>query len=230
MTGNPECGKSNSLAALGQAVMRAYRPDQARLYVVDPHKLLLQGWRACIWAATSIAEADPRHGPPRWPRCWRPARRPSTSARRSWPPGVRWRGPQVFVFVNNEETIKSWYSGMSFAAGAAGYPLESVLGFLDRGKEVGLHLVVSRWIGNWGRAVASPLVGRLLQLNAVGVVVDGPRSQGGILGGVLASSQTGGGVSMSPTGWPRWCRSAWRRGGEVRCAAAVSHGRTTFPS
>jgi len=32
---------------------------------------------------------------------------------------------------------------------------------------------VARRIGNWGRTVASPLVGRLLQLSTAGVVMDG---------------------------------------------------------
>jgi S-DNA-T family DNA segregation ATPase FtsK/SpoIIIE len=71
---------------------------------------------------------------------------------------------------------------------------------LDRGKEVGLHLVVSRRIGNWGRAVASPLVGRMLQLSSQGVVMDGPRCQGEIMGGVTAASQpVGRGIYVTDT-------------------------------
>ena len=42
------------------------------------------------------------------------------------------------------------------------------------------------------RAVASPLVGRLLQLSTAGVLMDGARSQGEILGGVMAFAQPAG--------------------------------------
>jgi DNA segregation ATPase FtsK/SpoIIIE, S-DNA-T family len=189
VTGNPECGKSNALAALAQAVMRGYRPEQARIYVVDPHNCLLQVVEGDHLGGYVYRQKQVRDMAAEVAALLESRLPPEHASQAELAAGVRWRGPQVFVFVDNEETIQSWDSGMSFAPGAAGYPLEPLLGFLDRGKEVGLHLVVSRRIGNWGRAVASPLVGRLLQLTTPGVVMDGPRSQGEILGGIAASSQ-----------------------------------------
>ncbi|MGH3967649.1 MAG: FtsK/SpoIIIE domain-containing protein, partial [Mycobacterium sp.] len=40
--GRPECGLSSALATVAQSVMRVYRPDQAQIYVVDPHNDLLR--------------------------------------------------------------------------------------------------------------------------------------------------------------------------------------------
>ncbi|HUO41308.1 MAG TPA: type VII secretion protein EccCa [Mycobacterium sp.] len=192
VTGNPECGKSNALAALAQAVMRAYRPDEARIYVVDPHNSLLQVVEGAHLGGYVYRERQVRDMAAEVARVLETRLPPDHATQAELAAGVRWSGPQIFVVVDNEETIQSWDSGMSFAPGAAGYPLEPLLGFLDRGREVGLHLLVSRRIGNWGRAVASPLVGRMLQLNVPGVVMDGPRAQGEIMGGVTASTQPAG--------------------------------------
>ena len=41
-TGRPECGLSSGLATIAQSVMRVYRPDQAQIFVVDPHNNLLR--------------------------------------------------------------------------------------------------------------------------------------------------------------------------------------------
>ena len=189
VVGNPDCGKSNALATLAQAVMRAYRPDQARIFVVDPHNSLLQVVEGAHLGGYVYRQQQVRDMAAEVARLLETRLPPEHATQAELAAGVRWSGPQVFVFVDNEETIQSWDSGMSFAPGAAGYPLEPLLAFMDRGKEVGLHFVVSRRIGNWGRAVASPLVGRMLQLTTPGVVMDGPRSQGDILGGVKAASQ-----------------------------------------
>ncbi|HEX7823468.1 MAG TPA: FtsK/SpoIIIE domain-containing protein, partial [Mycobacterium sp.] len=40
--GNPECGLSNSLAAVARSVMRCYRPDEAQIYVIDPGNSLVK--------------------------------------------------------------------------------------------------------------------------------------------------------------------------------------------
>ena len=61
--------------------------------------------------------------------------------------GIRWQGRQTFVIIDREETVQGWGSG-NFMAGA--YPLEPLVPFVDRAKEVGLHLIVGRRIGTLG--------------------------------------------------------------------------------
>jgi hypothetical protein len=98
----------------------------------------------------------------------------------------RWSGPQIFVFVDREETIQSWDRG-GWQEGT-GYPLDPLVSFVDRGREVGLHLIVSRRLAQWGRAALSPLVGRLLQAKVAGVVMDGDRGEGAIIGDTKATN------------------------------------------
>ena len=40
--GNPECGLSNSLAAVARSIMRCYRPEEAQIYVIDPGNSLVR--------------------------------------------------------------------------------------------------------------------------------------------------------------------------------------------
>lgn len=40
--GNPECGVSNSVAAVARAIMRSYRPEEAQIYVIDPGNSLVR--------------------------------------------------------------------------------------------------------------------------------------------------------------------------------------------
>ena len=88
-----------------------------------------------------------------------------------------------------------WGSG-NFLAGA--YPLEPLAPFVDRAKEVGLHLIVGRRIGTWARAASSPLIDRLLRIKAAGVVMSGDRNEGPIIGMQRASRmQPGRGVYVT---------------------------------
>jgi S-DNA-T family DNA segregation ATPase FtsK/SpoIIIE len=98
--------------------------------------------------------------------------------------GIRWQGRQTFVLIDREETVQGWGSG-NFMAGA--YPLEPLAPFVDRAKEVGLHLFVGRRIGTWARAASSPLIDRLLRMKAAGVVMSGDRNEGPIIGMQRAS-------------------------------------------
>ena len=101
-----------------------------------------------------------------------------------------WSGPEIFVLVDNEDLVAGWSSGaMMFRPDGKGPALEGLLKYLDRAREVGLHLVVGRRISPWGQAVSAPLAGKLIQLTAPTVIMDGPREEGALIRGVRASRQ-----------------------------------------
>jgi S-DNA-T family DNA segregation ATPase FtsK/SpoIIIE len=181
LAGRRECGLSTALATLARGVMRAYTPEHAQIYVVDPHNGLLQ----VVPEGAHLGAYAYREGQIRdmavEVAALLESRLPTEEATQAdLAAGVqRWSGPEVFVFVDREETIQSWDRG-GWQEGT-GYPLEPLVGFLDRGREVGLHLVVSRRLAQWGRAALSPLVGRLLQAKVAGVVMDGDRGEGAII-------------------------------------------------
>ena len=181
LVGRPECGLSSGLATVAQAVMRVYRPDQAQIYVVDPHNDLLRVVEGehlgdYVFREDQIRALGDRLGGLLTERM--PAQDQSQEELAAG--SRRWTGPEIFVIVDREETLASWDTG-GFMAGT-GYPLAALKPFISRGKEVGLHLVVSRGIAQWGRTQANPMVGELVKVKSPAIVMDGDPGEGPIIG------------------------------------------------
>ncbi|ORV96893.1 hypothetical protein AWC13_18035 [Mycobacterium kubicae] len=181
LTGRPECGLSSGLATVAQAVMRVYGPEQAQIYVVDPHNELLrvvegEHLGAYVFREDQVRALGDSLG------AILTERMPMTDlSQAELAAGTRrWSGPEIFVFIDREETLASWDTG-GFVAGT-GYPLGPLARFIARGKEVGLHLVVSRRIAQWGRTLTNPIIGELLKAKAPVVVMDGDPDEGPIVG------------------------------------------------
>nr|VTP02302.1 ESX-1 secretion system protein EccCb1 [Mycobacterium riyadhense] len=180
LAGRPECGLSTALATLAQSVMRTYSPEQAQIYVIDPFNDLLQVVEGdhlgdYVFHEDRIRALADRLG------AELESRRPTEElTQRELAAGTRrWSGPEIFVFVDREEEVQRMDRG-GFQPGS-GYPLAPLVPLITRGKEVGLHLIVSRRSPHWQRAINSPLVGQLVRGGAAGVVMDGDRAEGPIL-------------------------------------------------
>jgi S-DNA-T family DNA segregation ATPase FtsK/SpoIIIE len=91
---------------------------------------------------------------------------------RSW-----WSGPEVYVLVDDYDLVAP-------AGSAAANPLLPLVEFLAQAKDVGLHLVLARRSGGAGRALFDPLLGRLRELAAPGLVMNGSPDEGALVGGV----------------------------------------------
>ena len=76
------------------------------------------------------------------------------------------------------------YDLVTPTAGAAANPLLPLVEFLPLAKDVGLHLVVARRCGGAGRALFDPLLGRLRELAAPGLVMNGSPDEGALVGTV----------------------------------------------
>lgn len=202
-TGRPECGLSSALSTIAQSLMRLYTPEQARIYVIDPYNDLLQvvdgphlgeyafqedAVRAL--AKTLAAELEVR----------KPAGNLSQAELAELVAGgkKRWSGPEIFVLVDREEELHRWDRG-GFGADT-GHPLLPLVPLVNHGREIGFHLVVARRIAQWMRAVNSPLVGQLYRGSTPGVVMDGDRADGVILGNTKAEAfDPGRGVYVTDT-------------------------------
>ena len=186
VTGNPECGLSTALAAVAQAVMRVYRPDEAKIYVVDPHTELLRVVEGEHLGEYVHREDQIRALGERLASILAERMPAGDLSQEELASGVRrWDGPEIFVIVDREETLAGWDRGGIIAG--TGHPLEALKGFVPRGKEVGLHLIVSRRIAQWGRVQSNPIVGELLKARSAGVVMDGDPGEGPIIGTTKAA-------------------------------------------
>jgi type VII secretion protein EccCb len=184
-TGRPECGLSSGLATIAQAVMRVYRADQAQIYVVDPHNNLLRVVEGdhlgrYVYLQDQIRELGDTLG------ALFASRMPTTDqTQEELAAGTRrWSGPEIFVFIDREETLATWDTG-GFVPGT-GYPLGSLTPYITRGREVGMHLVVSRRIAQWGRTQTNPIVGEMVKAKSAAIVMDGDPGEGPIIGDTKA--------------------------------------------
>ena len=184
-TGRPECGLSSGLATVAQSVMRVYGPDQAQIFVVDPHNNLLRVVEGehlgrYVHRQDQVRELGESLGAlfaERMPTSDQTQEELAAGTR-------RWSGPDIFVLIDREETLATWDTG-GFMAGT-GYPLGALTPYIARGREVGLHLVVSRRIAQWGRTMANPMVGEMVKVKSPAIVMDGDPGEGPIIGDTKA--------------------------------------------
>jgi len=167
------CGKSSFLRVLASSLMRRYRPDQAQLALVDYRRSLLgvvpdeyllsyasneAGVREMVETAVG---AMTRRLPP-------PDVTPEQLRDRSW-----WQGPEVFLLVDDYDLV---------ATSPHSNPLLPLLDLLTQGRDIGLHLVVTRRSGGAGRAIFDPVLSRLRDLASPGILMSGSREEGPLLG------------------------------------------------
>jgi DNA segregation ATPase FtsK/SpoIIIE, S-DNA-T family len=93
---------------------------------------------------------------------------------RSW-----WRGPEIFVVADDYDLLNSGGPG----------PLAPFLEYLPQARDLGFHLILCRRSGGAGRAVYEPLIGRMRELGATGLLLSGDRQEGAIYPGVSMAIQ-----------------------------------------
>jgi DNA segregation ATPase FtsK/SpoIIIE, S-DNA-T family len=169
-----ESGKTTLLRVLAHGLTDRYPPEQARVVVIDPRRTLLgvvPATHLIGYASTAAATAEAAREVAASLRGRLPG--PDVTARalreRSW-----WTGPEVYVLVDDYDLVAP--------GGGTPNPLLPLVEFLPQAKDVGLHLVVARRCGGAGRALFDPVLGRLRELAAPGIVMSGSPDEGALVG------------------------------------------------
>nr|WP_296072860.1 type VII secretion protein EccCa [uncultured Actinoplanes sp.] len=172
--GDAECGKSSFLRALATTVTSRFSPQEARLILVDYRRSLMDlpesehriGYGIQAQKTLELMQSVAGYMERRLPG-------PDVTARqlreRSW-----WTGPELFVLVDDYDLV---------AAGPVN-PLTPLLDYLPQARDVGLHLVLTRRAGGAGRALYEPVIQRLRELAAPGMVMSGPPDEGPLVGAI----------------------------------------------
>ncbi|GEL16250.1 type VII secretion protein EccC [Pseudonocardia asaccharolytica] len=198
-----ESGKTNLLRLLARGITDRFTPEQARVVLVDYRRGLfgavapshLIGHASTAEAAATalreVAESLRRRLPG-----------PDVTARqlreRSW-----WSGPEVFVLVDDYDLVAP-------IGATVANPLLPLVEFLPQAKDVGLHLVVTRRCGGAGRALYDPLLSRLRELAAPGLVMNGSPDEGALVESVKpAPMPPGRAVLVDRRRGPRRVQLAW---------------------
>jgi S-DNA-T family DNA segregation ATPase FtsK/SpoIIIE len=172
--GDVECGKSAFLRSVARGITERYAPDQARIITVDYRRSLLGsvgkehliGYGSSPDATTALVDQVSTVMRGRLPG---PDVTTEQLRDRSW-----WRGPELFLLVDDYDLV---------ATGTTN-PLLPLLEFLAQGRDIGLHVFLTRRIGGAARALYDPIIARLRDVASPGIVMSGPRDEGPLLGGI----------------------------------------------
>ena len=170
--GDVESGKSTFLRCLARGITEGYAPNDAKVIIVDYRRSLLGtvttdhliGYGTSQQVTNDLIQQVVAVMRERLPG-------PEVTAEqlrsRSW-----WRGPELYVLVDDYDLV----------ATQTGNPLAPLLEFLAQGRDIGLHLVITRRIGGASRALFDPIVSRIRELASPGIMMSGPRDEGPLFG------------------------------------------------
>ena len=175
--GETGCGKTTALRTLCREIMRTNDADSAQLVMVDFRRTLLgvvtsehlAGYAISAAALTSQLPALLDRLQARMPGDDVTQHQLRT---RSW-----WSGPEIYVVVDDYDLV----------ATATGNPLTPLLDFLPHAKDLGLHVVVARRSGGAARAMFDPILARLRDMGAAGLMMSASPDEGIVLGSVRPS-------------------------------------------
>jgi S-DNA-T family DNA segregation ATPase FtsK/SpoIIIE len=104
---------------------------------------------------------------------------------RSW-----WSGPEIFIVIEDYHMV---------AQRSMMNPLDPIKDLIVDGRDTGLHVIVSRNIAQADSAMYDNVLGQMKNINSAGLVMDGSKLDGMLIGDVKASKQpVGRGILVEP--------------------------------
>jgi DNA segregation ATPase FtsK/SpoIIIE-like protein len=182
VVGRQGCGKTTTLAALGQAIAARLSPDQAQITIIDPKTTLigrLAGPHVRAYAYTpdgidaAIAEVA---------EIMRDRLPPSGLTQQELLIRPAWSGPHHFVLIDDEHELR--------ANGVVGKPAATapLWNLIERGRETGLHVFVTRLPGNWaGVSAMNPFIQKLTGSRAPTLFMDNDPQNVKVFGRISAA-------------------------------------------
>ncbi|GAA3398963.1 type VII secretion protein EccCa [Cryptosporangium minutisporangium] len=172
LLGDVECGKSTFLRCLARTITDRYEPKQARIILLDYRRSLLGsissdhliGYGTSAAVTADLVDQVVTVMKSRLPG---PDVTPEQLRTRSW-----WSGPDLFLLVDDYDLIVNGPNN----------PLLPLLEYLAQGRDIGLHVVVTRRVGGAARALYDPFLGRIRELASPGILMSGPREEGPLFG------------------------------------------------
>lgn len=167
VVGRQGCGKTTTLAAVGQAVMSQLDPRQAQITIVDPKTSLIgrvrgEHVRAYAYTPDDIDQVIAELA------VLLTDRLPPAGLSQEELLNLRsWQGAHHFLLIDDEQELRG-HGGIGKPAATA--PL---WGLIERSREVGLHVIAARSPGNWaGISVMNPFLQKLTASRAPTLFMD----------------------------------------------------------
>jgi DNA segregation ATPase FtsK/SpoIIIE, S-DNA-T family len=198
--GDGECGKTTFLRTVARRIVDTYTPAQARIVVVDHRRGLLGevpedylvGYGSDLATTTAMmADAAERM------KARLPGQdvTPEQLRLRNW-----WQGPELFVLVDDYDLVVTQMNN----------PFLPLMEVLPQGRDVGLHMVVTRRSGGAGRAMYEQFIARMRDVGSTGLMMSGHKDEGPLLGGIRPESLPPGRAKLvNRRGEPQLVQLAW---------------------
>ncbi|NIH81475.1 type VII secretion protein EccCa [Amycolatopsis viridis] len=173
--GDVESGKTTFLRALATSIMARYTPGQAQIALVDFRRSMLGlvpdeyliGYATSSGTVQEMVRLTVDAMQKRLPGG---DITPEQLRSRSW-----WSGPELFMLVDDYDLV---------VPSPHDNPLTPLLEYMTQGRDIGLHLVVTRRSGGAARAMFDPVIARIRDLASPGILMSGNREEGPLLGNI----------------------------------------------
>jgi S-DNA-T family DNA segregation ATPase FtsK/SpoIIIE len=198
--GDAESGKTTFIRTVATRIVDTYTPAQARILLIDHRRTLLGevpqeyllGYGTDTASTTRLVEATAQGVRGRLPGT---EVTPEQLRRRSW-----WTGPELFVLVDDYDLVASSMAN----------PLTPLTEFLAQGRDIGLHVIVTRRMGGAGRALFEQFLTRLRDVGAIGLLMSGDKNEGQLIGGQKPEELPPGRAKLvTRRGEPQLVQLAW---------------------
>lgn len=181
--GDGESGKTNMLRLLAQGLMRRYAPEQAQFAIVDYRRNLLGFLESPHLFAMAVT-------PPMLKEC---VERLRTELENRQPVSAHltieelrnpktWQGPHYFLLIDDYDML----------VGPSGNPLAPLADLIQQGKDVGLHVVLTRKVAGTSRGAFETVFQKVRESGSPGLILSGDSQEGALLGIQRASVQPAG--------------------------------------
>jgi S-DNA-T family DNA segregation ATPase FtsK/SpoIIIE len=173
-----ESGKTNLLRQIARGITDRFTPQEAVILLVDYRRTMLGflSGDSLLGYAVSSTQLDSMVQDVYGSMTRRLPGADVTQEQlktRSW-----WTGPDLFVLVDDYDLVVTQTNN----------PLKPLSDFLAQAKDVGLHLIVVRRTGGASRASYDPVIGKLKEIAAPGMVMNGSKDEGALIGNIRPSA------------------------------------------
>jgi S-DNA-T family DNA segregation ATPase FtsK/SpoIIIE len=181
-----ESGKTNLLRQITRGIVERYTYEEAVIILVDYRRTMLGfiGGDQLLGYAVSAQQLDSMVKDVAGSMSRRlpgPDVTQEQLKNRNW-----WTGPDLFVIVDDYDLVVTQTNN----------PLKPLADYLAQAKDVGLHIIAVRRTGGASRAMFDPVLGKLKEIAAPGMVMNGSRDEGNLIGTVKASQMPPGRGTM----------------------------------
>ncbi|MFE6862371.1 type VII secretion protein EccCa [Nocardia sp. NPDC057668] len=188
--GSSGCGKSTVVAALLASIAEQFTSDQAKVLLIDYRRRHMGSVPDAMLIGYLTSERDVIDGLPPFAAKMRTRRAPDGVTaqqlrERSW-----WTGPEIFVVVDDYHMV---------AQRGSLNPLDPLKDVIVDARDTGLHIIAARNIAQADSAMYDNVLGQMKNLNSSGLIMDGSKFDGILLGDAKATEQPPGrGVLVEP--------------------------------